>query len=61
MADLLEKHKGDQKFKEFLRIHKRNSFEEWNLDSILNVGKEFEEQVQSTTRLLLFFTDSDAE
>ena len=44
VAALLEKFKDDQKFQEFLRIHKRNSFEEWNLDSILNVGKEFEDQ-----------------
>ena len=41
---LMEKYKDDQKFQEFLRIHKRNSFEEWNFDSILNVGKEFENQ-----------------
>jgi hypothetical protein len=40
----MEKYKDDLKFQEFLRVHKRNSFEEWNLDSILNVGKEFETQ-----------------
>ena len=40
----MEKYKDDQKFQEFLRIHKRNSFEEWNLDAILNVGKEYEEK-----------------
>ena len=40
----MEKYKDDLKFQEFLRVHKRNSFEEWNIDSILNVGKEFESQ-----------------
>ncbi len=44
VAHLMEKYKDDLKFQEFLRVHKRNSFEEWNLDSILNVGKEFESQ-----------------
>ena len=41
---MMDKYKDDLKFQEFLRVHKRNSFEEWNLDSILNVGKEFETQ-----------------
>ena len=44
IAALMEKYKDDQKFQEILRIHKRNSFEEWNLDAILNVGKEYEEK-----------------
>jgi multiple RNA-binding domain-containing protein 1 len=46
----MEKYKDDRKFQEFLRIHKRNSFEEWNLDSILNVGKEFENQKNGKDR-----------
>ena len=44
VTKLMDKYKDDLKFQEFLRVHKRNSFEEWNLDSILNVGKEFETQ-----------------
>ncbi len=46
----MEKYKDDLKFQEFLRVHKRNSFEEWNLDSILNVGKEFESQKEDKDR-----------
>jgi hypothetical protein len=50
VSALLEKYADDKKFQEFLRVHKRNSFEEWNLDSILNVGKEFESQNAETGR-----------
>ena len=38
---LLDKHRGDPKFQEFLRIHERNSSEAWNNDAILDVGKQY--------------------
>ena len=41
---LLEKHKEDPKFQEFLRIHQRNSSEAWNNVAILEVGKQYQDE-----------------
>ncbi len=41
---LLAKYKDDEKFQEFLRVHKRNAIDGWNNDAILQVKKDFEEQ-----------------
>lgn len=41
---LLAKYKDDEKFQEFLRVHKRNALDGWNNDAILQVEKEFDEQ-----------------
>ena len=41
---LLDKHRADPKFQEFLRIHERNSSEAWNNDAILDVGKQYQDE-----------------